>query len=172
MSGKWISIERPRGARAFAVSVASWAMAMARTMDSPRPWWSSTRAVESLEGLGRLGVDDHGAVADDEQPVGDGLDLGEEVRGQHGGEWAHLLTATLLWLGVIAERLRRSEERFSLVLGDEAWRRVGREIMRLRAALTAYKQRAELQRHPRRAGRRFVRSADVASGDDELVAHE
>jgi hypothetical protein len=26
-------------------------MAMARTMDSPRPWWSSTPAVESLEGL-------------------------------------------------------------------------------------------------------------------------
>jgi hypothetical protein len=27
-------------------------MAMARTMDSTRPWWSSTRgAVESLEGL-------------------------------------------------------------------------------------------------------------------------
>jgi hypothetical protein len=33
----------------FAVSAASWAMA--QTMDSPRPWWSSTRAVESLEGL-------------------------------------------------------------------------------------------------------------------------
>ena len=27
------------------------ATAMARTMDRPRPWWSSTRAVESLEGL-------------------------------------------------------------------------------------------------------------------------
>jgi hypothetical protein len=26
-------------------------MAMARTMDSPRSWWSSMRAVESLEGL-------------------------------------------------------------------------------------------------------------------------
>jgi hypothetical protein len=51
MSGKWISIGRPPCGRAFAVSVASWAMAMARTMDSPRPWWSSTRAVESLEGL-------------------------------------------------------------------------------------------------------------------------
>jgi len=51
MSGKWISIERPPCGRAFAVSVASWAMAMARTMDSPRPWWSSTRAVESLEEL-------------------------------------------------------------------------------------------------------------------------
>jgi hypothetical protein len=36
MSEKWISIEATR-ARAFAVSVASWAMAMARTMDSPRP---------------------------------------------------------------------------------------------------------------------------------------
>jgi hypothetical protein len=37
MSGKWIPIERPPCARAFAVSVASWAiamaMAMARTMD-------------------------------------------------------------------------------------------------------------------------------------------
>ena len=42
--------EAPHG-RAFAVSVTSWAMAIARTMDSPRPWWSSTRAVESLEGL-------------------------------------------------------------------------------------------------------------------------
>jgi hypothetical protein len=51
MSGKWISIGRPPCGRAFAASVASWATAMARTMDSPRPWWSSTRAVESLEGL-------------------------------------------------------------------------------------------------------------------------
>jgi hypothetical protein len=49
MSGTWISIERPPCGRAFAVSVASWAMA--QTMDSPRPWLSSTRAVESLEGL-------------------------------------------------------------------------------------------------------------------------
>jgi hypothetical protein len=32
MSGKWISIERPPCGRAFAVNVASWAMAMARTM--------------------------------------------------------------------------------------------------------------------------------------------
>ena len=37
MSGKWISIARPPCARAFAVSVASWAMVIARTMDSPRP---------------------------------------------------------------------------------------------------------------------------------------
>jgi hypothetical protein len=53
MSGKRISIGRPPCGRAFAVSVATWAMAMAmaRTMDSPRPWWSSARAVESLEGL-------------------------------------------------------------------------------------------------------------------------
>lgn len=36
--------------RTFAVTVASWAMAMARTMDSARPWWWSTRAAESLEG--------------------------------------------------------------------------------------------------------------------------
>jgi hypothetical protein len=42
MSGKWIPIERPPCARAFAVSVASWAMALARTMDSPRPCWGST----------------------------------------------------------------------------------------------------------------------------------
>jgi hypothetical protein len=34
MSGKGIAIERPRCGRAFAVSVASWAIAMARTMDS------------------------------------------------------------------------------------------------------------------------------------------
>jgi hypothetical protein len=47
MSGKWISIERPPCGRAFAVSVASWARAMARTMDSPRPWWSSTRVRSS-----------------------------------------------------------------------------------------------------------------------------
>jgi hypothetical protein len=39
MSGDWISIGTPPCARTFAVSVASWA---ARTMDSPRPWWSST----------------------------------------------------------------------------------------------------------------------------------
>jgi hypothetical protein len=32
MSGTWISIERASCARAFAVNVASWAMAMARTM--------------------------------------------------------------------------------------------------------------------------------------------
>src|SRR5262249_54053737 len=38
---------RPR----FAVSVASWAMTMAGTMDSPRPWWSSTRAAEVAESL-------------------------------------------------------------------------------------------------------------------------
>ena len=37
MSGTWISIGRPPCGRAFAVSVASWAMATARTMDSPRP---------------------------------------------------------------------------------------------------------------------------------------
>ncbi len=49
MSGKWISIARPPCGPAFAVSVASWAMA--GTMDSPRPWWSSTRAVKSLQGL-------------------------------------------------------------------------------------------------------------------------
>ena len=47
MSETWISIERPPCARAFAVSVASWVMAMARTMDSPRPWWSSTRVRSS-----------------------------------------------------------------------------------------------------------------------------
>jgi hypothetical protein len=47
MSGKWISIERPPCGRAFAASVASWAMAMARTMDSPRPWCSSTRVRSS-----------------------------------------------------------------------------------------------------------------------------
>jgi hypothetical protein len=50
MSAKWISIQRPSCGCAFAVSVASWAMAMARTMASPRLWWSSLRAVESLEG--------------------------------------------------------------------------------------------------------------------------
>lgn len=51
MNGKWISIERPPCACAFAVSVASWATAVARAMDSPRPWWSSKRAVKSLQGL-------------------------------------------------------------------------------------------------------------------------
>jgi hypothetical protein len=44
-------IESPPCGRAFAVSVASSAMGMARTMDNPRPWWSSTWAVESPEGL-------------------------------------------------------------------------------------------------------------------------
>jgi hypothetical protein len=47
MSGDWISIGTPPCARTFAVSVASWAMAMARTMDSPRPWWSSRRVRSS-----------------------------------------------------------------------------------------------------------------------------
>jgi hypothetical protein len=50
MSGKWISIEatlrpRVRGKRGVG------AMAIARTMDSQGPWWSSTRAVDSLEVL-------------------------------------------------------------------------------------------------------------------------
>ncbi|MDP8921363.1 MAG: ABC transporter permease [Chloroflexota bacterium] len=36
-------LSRGHPAAAFEVSVASWAMAMARTMDSPRPWWSSKR---------------------------------------------------------------------------------------------------------------------------------
>jgi hypothetical protein len=49
MSGEWIAVERPPCGRAFAVSAASWAMG--RTMDRPRPWWSSTRLVESPEGL-------------------------------------------------------------------------------------------------------------------------
>ena len=55
MSGKWISIEKASCARAFAVSVASWAMAMARTMDSPRPWWSQNVILELGFFIGALG---------------------------------------------------------------------------------------------------------------------
>jgi hypothetical protein len=52
MSGKWISIGRRPCGPAFAMSVASWAMAMARTMDSPRPRWVvDAGAVKSLEGV-------------------------------------------------------------------------------------------------------------------------
>jgi hypothetical protein len=47
MSRDWISIGTSPCARTVAVSVASWAMAMARTMDSPRPWWLSTRVRSS-----------------------------------------------------------------------------------------------------------------------------
>ncbi len=100
--------------RVSAVRVASWAMALARAMDSPRPWWSSTRAIESLEGLEEavdLLVRDHrpgvrdgddGLVALDpvetstlevggsSPPTGSGADLdrdlglGLEVRGADG----------------------------------------------------------------------------------------
>jgi hypothetical protein len=52
---------RPLAALAMVV-VIMWAMAMARTMDSPRPWWSSTR-VESLEGLEEERPDESGGEA-------------------------------------------------------------------------------------------------------------
>ena len=55
MSGKWISIGRRPCGPAFAMSVASWAMAMARTMDSPRPWWSQNVILELGFFIGALG---------------------------------------------------------------------------------------------------------------------
>ena len=55
MSGKWISIGRRPCGPAFAMSVASWAMAMARTTDSPRPWWSQNVILELGFFIGALG---------------------------------------------------------------------------------------------------------------------
>jgi hypothetical protein len=53
MSGKWMSIERPPCGRAFAVSVASWAMAMPRTMDSPAPQMPLVMGAWQVLGLKR-----------------------------------------------------------------------------------------------------------------------
>src|SRR5262245_22368222 len=39
--GKLTSTVRPPFGRAATVRVASWAVAMARTIDKPRPWWPS-----------------------------------------------------------------------------------------------------------------------------------
>jgi hypothetical protein len=45
MSGKWISIERPPCGRAFAVSVASWAMAMAlKLVEAAQARWRAVNA--------------------------------------------------------------------------------------------------------------------------------
>jgi hypothetical protein len=52
MSGEWISIVGPPCRGAFAVSVASWAMAIAPTKDSPRPRVVvDAGAVRWLEGI-------------------------------------------------------------------------------------------------------------------------
>jgi hypothetical protein len=51
MSGNGISIARLQDGRAFAVSVASWPAATARTMNSPRPWSSSAWRAQSQGSL-------------------------------------------------------------------------------------------------------------------------